>query len=111
MITHIFAALIYCSLAFQPIWSVLGLEQEYDNYMNTWTENIILARNFLDKAQESLNNGDPLESCFNQRKASEYGLIATQSRIKAEEIQGDLSLIPNLEEGLKKWKAFADFCR
>tara|TARA_B100000700_G_scaffold323970_1_gene428986 strand:+ start:1026 stop:1355 length:330 start_codon:yes stop_codon:yes gene_type:complete len=85
-------------------------DKAYESYINSWQENIILARKMLTDAENSLSNGDMLASCTSQRKASIYGLEATRSRIKAFRVVGDNSQIELLEEGLKKWKALGDFC-
>ena len=83
---------------------------DYDQYMNIWNENITLARQYLMEAETALNNGDTLEACANQGKASEYGLIATNARMSAAEIKDEKNIIPTLQDGLKRWKAFGDFC-
>ena len=102
------------SFGFSILIAFQGLEGfsvvDYDQYMHTWDENIVLAKEYLREAEKSLNNGDALDSCVNQRKASEYGLIATEARISAAEIKAENDIIPNLQDGLKKWKAFGDFC-
>ena len=82
----------------------------YDQHISSWNENIQLAQKYLNNAELAIKNGDYLDSCFNQRKASEFGLIATKARIEAAEIKGENDLILNLQNGLKKWKAFGDFC-
>ncbi len=86
-------------------------ENNYDYYMQKWDENIGMAKNYLDKADHALEENDILLSCSNQRKASEYGIKAIESRIKAIEISGLDEEISRLEIGLEKWKAFGEFCQ
>ena len=87
------------------------IQEEYNLYLQSWDENIILAKKYMNDAESYLKEGDILTSCSSQRKASTYGVIATESLIKAQNlIPNESNDIRGLEEGLKKWKALDDFC-
>ena len=110
MFNYLAAFYFFFLSSFEYLVFSVDLPKKYDEYLGSWNENIALAKDYLREAERSLKNGDALDACFNQKKASNYGLIATKARIKAAQLQGELSLIPNLESGLKRWKAFGDFC-
>ena len=78
--------------------------------MKDWDEKINLASQFLDKAEQSLKNGDALQACSDQSKASEYGIAGTRSLIKAFEISGTTDDLSNLESGINKWKEIGEYC-
>ena len=82
----------------------------YEEYMDDWNKNISLAKKYLNDTQIALDQEDTLVACSSQRKASEYGIKATKSRIKADKLKGFLEEIPNLEDGLARWEAFGNFC-
>ena len=108
MLNNLFSFVFLILITFQG--SEVASVVDYEQYIHVWEDNIMQAKEYLREAENSLNNGDALDSCVNQRKASEYGLIATKARISAAEIRNEKDIIPNLEDGLKRWKAFADFC-
>ena len=88
----------------------LDLNLDYQDLLNSWEQNIVMARQYLDKAEESLRDGDTLQACVDQRKASKYGLVATKSKIEAEKLIGNTEQVKLLNKGLIKWKAFSEFC-
>ena len=51
-----------------------------------------------------------LQGCVKQRKAAEVGIKATQSLIKAFEINSPNDDLSNIRVGLNKWKELRDFC-
>ncbi len=110
MIKQFFAISILLLTSFHAPELILGPNQTYDEYIEIWNENTTLAKSFMKESMKSLDNGDALDSCFNQRKASEYGYVATLARIEAAKLNEEEVLIPNLMNGLEKWKAFGDSC-
>ena len=85
-------------------------EIRYQEYMAIWDENISLAKRYLQETEIALNQGDTLVACSSQRKASQYGILATKSRIKADKLKGFSDGIENLEIGLKKWEELGNSC-
>ncbi len=85
-------------------------EKEFLNYMQDWTEKKELASKYLREAEESFKAGDELSGCSIQKKASNYGIEATNSLISAMEAQGATDGLENLEAGLNKWRELGDFC-
>lgn len=85
-------------------------ETEYDLLMKEWDNKIAIASQLLKEAEVALKNGDALEGCVQQRKAGDYGIEATESLIKAFQINGSTSDLSNLHAGLNKWKELRDFC-
>ena len=84
--------------------------EEFKIYMQTWDDNIALASKYLKEAEKDFKQGDELQGCVNQRKASIYGIAGTESLIKAFKISGSTDDLSNIYAGLKKWKELRDFC-
>ena len=101
--------LIFCLLINALPTSADSLK-EFDTLMNDWDEKINLASKYLDNAEKSLKNGDALQACSDQSKASQYGIEGTQSLIKAFKISGTTKDLSDLESGLEKWSELGDFC-
>ena len=85
-------------------------KQDFKNYMDTWNEKIKLASQYLDEAENELKNGDAIQGCIKQKKAAGFGIEATESLIKAFQVNGSQNDIENIKTGLKKWKELRDFC-
>ena len=97
LLRHLFPLL--CSLLSILLISIpVFSENSYDYYMKNWDENISMAKNYLDQAEQALEENDILLSCANQLKASEYGIKATESRIKAAEVSGLNGEISEIEK-------------
>ena len=84
--------------------------ESFTYYMDDWNINIELASDTLKEAEEAFKEGDELQGRFNQRKAAEYGIVATKSLIKAFEVQGTQEDLSDIEAGLNKWKELLEFC-
>ena len=110
MINTFLAITIFVFLSISPVNAESTLEDSYQSYLSDWDSNIALAKKYLYEAEKSLKIDDPLGSCSNQLKASNYGIKATKSRIEAYKISGQMGLVPELEEGLDKWKKLGQFC-
>ena len=83
---------------------------EFDKYMNIWTEKSQLASSFLLRAENAFKDGDELKGCAAQQKASSYGIEATKALIIAMKLSGSQDGLDNLETGMNKWKELRDFC-
>lgn len=84
--------------------------ENFEIYMQEWESKRELATKYLLEAEDSLRSGDELSGCANQKKASHFGIEATEALIKAMEINGSMKKMDDLESGLKKWKELGDFC-
>ncbi|WP_320667493.1 hypothetical protein [Prochlorococcus sp. MIT 1307] len=84
--------------------------EDFESYMQEWNEKRELATQYLRDAERALKEGDEAISCTTQRKASKYGIEATESLIKAMKINGSTDGIENFELGLNKWRELRDFC-
>ena len=82
----------------------------FETYMQSWNEKRELATKYLLDAEKALKEGDEASACVIQRKASKYGIEATQSLIKAMTINGSTDGLENFEAGLNKWRELGDFC-
>ncbi len=85
-------------------------QDTFGDYMKVWNENIDLAREYLKNAENEFLNGDALQGCVEQRKAAGYGIKATQSLIKAFEVNGSTDDLSGVKAGLAKWEELRDFC-
>ena len=84
--------------------------EDFESYMQEWNEKRELATQYLLDAEKSLKEGDDATACVTQRKASQYGIEATESLIKAMRIIGSTDGLENFESGLNKWKEIGSFC-
>ena len=78
--------------------------------MNEWDEKRELATQYLIDAEKAIKAGDKTNGCLKQRKASDYGIEATESLIKAMKINGSTDGLKNFESALNKWREIGDFC-
>ena len=103
----ILALLLLTCLTINPVAKASG---DFNAEMKVWNENIELASKYLKIAEKEFLNGDELQGCVEQRKAAEYGILATNSLIKAFEISGSTDDLSGILSGLSKWKELRDFC-
>ena len=106
---HIFNALLCLLLMISVSSSVFA--GDFETYMKVWEQKRELATRYLLKAEKSLREGNKDNGCSNQRKASKYGIEATQSLIKAMKINGSEDGLDGLQSGLNKWRELGDFCQ
>ncbi len=86
------------------------LADDFETYINEWNKKSELATHYLLKAEKFLKEGNKSKGCSNQKKASEYGINATESLIKAIKINGSTDGLDVFESGLNKWRELRDFC-
>tara|TARA_B100000700_G_C14564696_1_gene632744 strand:+ start:361 stop:648 length:288 start_codon:yes stop_codon:yes gene_type:complete len=87
-----------------------ALAEDFQTHMNEWNEKRVLASQYLLDAEKFLKEGDKAKGCSKQREASQYGIQATESLIKAMKINDSTDGLENFESGLKKWRELGDFC-
>ena len=84
--------------------------KDFSAYMEDWTTKKELASKLLLEAENAYKSGDELSACALQSQASDFGIEATESLIKAMEINGSTDGLENLEVGLNKWKELGRLC-
>ena len=84
--------------------------EEFESYMQEWDTKRDLATQYLIDAEKALKEGDEISGCISQRKAGEYGIEATESLLKAMEMNGSTEGLQNIKSGLNKWRELRDFC-
>ncbi len=89
---------------------IADLDTDFKSHMQDWNDNSELATEHLKNAEKEFLNGDALQGCVEQRKAANYGISATESLIKAFEINGSTDDLSGVRSGLAKWKELRDFC-
>ena len=112
MIFHLFTSFILI-LFMIPAGTVLGssaFANDFETYMRAWDDKRTMATEFLLDAEKALKQGDKANGCASQRKASKYGIEATESLIKAMKINGSTEGLEGFESGLNKWRELGDFC-
>ena len=85
-------------------------ETEFEMYLSDFYQKQEQASKILKEIQTDLKNGSRDRVCSRQREAARYGIEATESLIKAFEINGSKAEIENLQAGLNKWKELRDYC-
>ena len=101
------ASLLVLLITFQ---STFAFAQDFEFYMQEWNDKRGLATQYLLDAENALKEGNKASGCVKQRKASKYGIEATESLIKAMKIHGSTDGLENFESGLNRWRELGDFC-
>ncbi len=78
--------------------------------LKLWNEKNSLANQYLLEAKSALKNGDKVVGCRKQIIASDLGLEATESLMKAFEAIGTEEDSIALSNNLKEWKELRHFC-
>ena len=85
-------------------------ETEFEMYLNEFYQKQDRASKILKGIEIDLKDGSKDRVCSRQREAARYGIEATESLIKAFEINGSKTEMENLQAGLNKWKELRDYC-
>ncbi len=101
-----FGILILCN----PLALLAEEGSVFQRNMDIWNEKRELASQYLLKAEVYFKEGNELEGCASQQRASSYGIEATEALIKAMELNGAQEGTDDLEAGLNKWRELGDFC-
>ncbi len=88
----------------------VNAETEFEMYLNDFYQKQDKASEILKGIEIDLKDGSRDRVCSRQREAARYGIEATESLIKAFEINGSKTEIENLQAGLNKWKELRDYC-
>ena len=97
---------IFLVFSLQPVKA----ETEYEMYLNNFYQKQGKASEILKEIEIDLKDGSRERVCTRQREAARYGIEATESLIKAFEINGSKTEIESLQSGLNKWKELRDYC-
>ena len=85
-------------------------ETEFEMYLSDFYQKQDRASKILKGIEIDLKDGSRDRVCSRQREAARYGIEATESLIKAFEINGSKTEMENLKAGLNKWKELRDYC-
>ena len=88
----------------------LNAETEFEMYLSDFYQKQERASKILKGIEIDLKDGSRDRVCSRQREAARYGIEATESLIKAFEINGSKTEMENLKAGLNKWKELRDYC-
>ena len=83
---------------------------EFDLYLSDFYQKQEKATKILKEIEMDLKDGSRDKVCARQREAAKYGIEATESLIKAFEINGSKNEIENIQAGLEKWRELRDYC-
>ncbi len=83
---------------------------EFDMYLSDFYKKQAQASQILKEIETELKDGSRKKVCSRQREAANYGIKATESLIKAFEVNGSQNQIENLKAGLNKWMELRDYC-
>ena len=101
--------LIFLVLLLSSVISV-NAESEFEMYLSDFYQKQDKASKILKEIEIDLKDGTRDKVCSRQREAAKYGIEATESLIKAFEINGSKTQLENLQSGLNKWKELRDYC-
>ena len=109
-IKHLLLISLIVSIFLFSLLQPVNAETEYDMYLNDFYQKQAKASEILKGIEIDLKDGSRKRVCTRQREAARYGIEATESLIKAFEINGSKTEIENLQAGLNKWKELRDYC-
>ena len=104
LLSLIFSCFLFTSLA--PV----NANTEFEMYLTNFYQLQERASQILKEIETDLKNGSRDKYCERQREAAIYGIEATESLIKAFQINGSKNQIENLQAGLNKWRELRDYC-
>ena len=102
-------SLIFSFLLFTSLIPVKA-NTEFEMLLNDFYQKQERASQILKEIETDLKDGSKDKACAKQRKAAIYGIEATESLIKAFEINGSKNQIENIQAGLDKWRELRDYC-
>ena len=85
-------------------------ETEFDMYLNDFYQKQEKASKILKEIETDLKDGNKNTACARQKEAANFGIQATESLIKAFKLNGTMTQLDYLQEGLDKWRELRDYC-
>ena len=104
LLSLIFSFFLFISL--RPVKA----NTEFEIYLNDFYQKQARASQILKEIEMDLKDGSRNKICTRQREAAIYGIEATESLIKAFEVNGSKKQMENLQAGLNKWRELRDYC-
>tara|TARA_B100000945_G_scaffold277704_1_gene243068 strand:+ start:170 stop:499 length:330 start_codon:yes stop_codon:yes gene_type:complete len=104
LLSLIFSFFLFISL--RPVKA----NTEFEIYLNDFYQKQARASQILKEIEMDLKDGSRNKICARQREAAIYGIEATESLIKAFEVNGSKNQMENLQAGLNKWRELRDYC-
>jgi len=104
LLSLIFSLFLFISLT--PVKA----NTEFEKYLNDFYQKQERASQILKGIETDLKDGSRDKVCARQKEAAIYGIEATESLIKAFEVNGSKSQMENLQSGLDKWRELRDYC-
>ena len=104
LLSLIFSLFLFISLT--PVKA----NTEFEKYLNDFYQKQERASKILKGIETDLKDGSRDKVCARQREAAIYGIEATESLIKAFEVNGSKNQMENLQSGLNKWRELRDYC-
>lgn len=83
---------------------------EFEMNLSDFYQKQARASQILKQIEIDLKDGSRDKICERQREAAIYGIEATESLIKALEVNGSEKQLENLQAGLNKWRELRDYC-
>ena len=83
---------------------------EFEIYLSDFYQKQEKASQLLKEIETDLKDGSREKVCARQREAAIYGIEATESLIKAFQVNGSKNQMENLQAGLDKWRELRDYC-
>ena len=85
-------------------------ETQLEMHLNKFYYKQKQASEKLKVIEQELKDGFRDTACERQREAAMYGIEATESLIKAFELNGSKNESDSIKAGLNKWKELRDYC-
>ena len=85
-------------------------DTEFEMYLKDFYKKQERASQILKEIETDLKDGSRDKVCARQREAAIFGIEATESLIKAFEVNGSKNQIDNIKAGLDKWRELRDYC-
>ncbi len=85
-------------------------ETQFETHMNTFYTKQEIASKLLKDIEKDLKDGSIERLCARQRKASNYGIEATESLIQAFEVNGTPYNSDDMKAVLNKWRDLKRNC-
>ena len=94
------------------VFSLLPVQADtqFERHMDDFYEKQEMASKLLKEVENDLKDGSREKVCARQMEAATYGIEATESLIKALEINGASYEMNNIQAGLNKWREIRDNC-
>lgn len=83
---------------------------EFEMYLSEFYQKQERASQILKEIETNLKDGSRQNLCARQKEAAIIGIEATESLIKAFEVNGSKNQGENLQAGLDKWRELRDYC-